>query len=204
MRSFLSCGSTALRCLLLVLLSGLVSSLLACGSESESPPGAQSETPLLIEGLYDVKGVTKSTGGSEERRIAGTLIIQQQDDRYTASFELDTTFPGAARPLQAEIIGTGEGSVDGRTLTGTAQMQMIVATVPGVDTGFAYIPRIVGARIVSTSVSEVRPDGSVVIDLENRPAENEDYLPTRTRLTGTRVASTDAVKQRDVAAPPPE
>jgi hypothetical protein len=83
-------------------------------------------------------------------------------------------------------------------------MQMIVATVPGIDTDFAFIPRMVGTRIVSTSVSEIAPDGSVVIELENRPTESDDYLPTRTRLTGMRIADASDVRLPDVAAPPPE
>jgi hypothetical protein len=181
-----------------------VSSLLACGSESKAPSEAHSETPLPIEGIYDVRGITKRIGGGEERRISGTVILRQRDDRYTASFELDTTFPGVNEKLEADVIGIGEGDIDGRTLKGTAQMQLVVAAVPGIDTDFAYIPRIVGARIVSTSVSEIRPDGSLVIEIENRPAPNEDYLPTRTRLTGTRVADARTVTLPDVAAPPPE
>jgi hypothetical protein len=146
--------------------------------------------------MYDVTGITKRIGGTEERRISGTLVLRQQGDRYTASFELDTTFPGAVEKLQADVIGSGEGVIEGRTLTGSAQMQMVISTVPGVDTGFAFVPRVVGARIASTSTAEIGPDGSIVIELENRPAEGDSYEPTRTRLTGTRVV--------DVAAPPPE
>jgi hypothetical protein len=86
------------------------------------------------------------------------------------------------------VIGNGEGTIDGRTLTGTTQTQLVVSTVPGIDTEFAFIPRIVGARIESTAVTEIAPDGSLVIRLENHPAEGElDYVATKTRLTGKRV-----------------
>ncbi len=186
---------TALRCLLfLVLLAPL--GLLACGSQPEDSARTQAQSSLPISGTYDVKGLTKTIGGMEERRIAGTVILKQQGDRYTASFELNTTFPGAVEQLQADVIGNGDGSIEGRTLTGSAQTQLVVSTVPGVDTGFAFIPRAVGARLVSTSSAEITPDGSIVIELENRPAEGDRYQPTRTRLTGTRLV--------DVAAPPPE
>jgi len=106
------------------------------------------------------------------------------------------TFPGAVEQLQADVIGNGDGIIAGRTLTGSAHMQLVVSTVPGVDTGFAFVPRMVGARIASTSAAEIAPDGSIVIVIENHPAEGDSYQPTRTRLTGTRLV--------DVAAPPPE
>jgi hypothetical protein len=90
--------------------------------------------------------------------------------------------------LQADVIGSEQGSVSGRTLKGSTKTQLVVATIPGIDTEFAFIPRIVGARVVSTSLTEISSDGRVVIELQNRPAAGEDYQPTRTRLTGQRVA----------------
>ncbi len=171
-----------------------------CGSEAtENPDVAAPIDPVPISGLYDVRGTTRATQGpGDERRIAGTVVLKQDGDSYTATFKLDTTFPGVDEPVQADVIGNGEGSIEGRTLRGTTQTQLVVSTVPGIDTDFAFVPRIVGARIVSTAVTEIAPDGSVVIELENQPAEGElDYLPTRTRLTGHRVAddSADALKK---------
>lgn len=167
-----------------------------CGQEPSEGPRAATSLPtptkevetLPISGIYDVSGSTVALAGGDPRQIAGTVILREEGDRYTASFTLDTTFPGVAEPLAADVIGNGEGSVSGRTLTGSTKTQLVVATVPGVDPDFAFIPRIVGARIVSSSVTEIAPDGTVVIELENRPAPGEDYQPTRTRLTGTRVA----------------
>jgi hypothetical protein len=152
--------------------------------------------PEPISGLYDVRGVTVPIeGGSEGRPITGTVILKQDGASYTATFKLDTTFPGVEDPVQADVIGSGEGTIEGRTLTGTAQTQLVVSTVPGIDTDFAFIPRIVGARIVSTAVTEIHPDGSLVIELENKPAEGEDYRPTRTKLTGQRVSDTTAARK---------
>ena len=141
-----------------------------------------------------MKGVTRPLqGDGEERRIAGTVILKQTGEAYSATFELDTTFPGASEPVKADVIGRGEGTIEGRTLRGTTHTQLVVSTVPGIDTGFAFVPRIVGARIASTSVTEIEPDGSLVIELENQPEEGEeDYLPTRTRLTGRRVGDSGA------------
>jgi hypothetical protein len=172
----------------------LAALLVACGEPAEPPPVAAPVEPEPISGLYDVKGVTVPVeGGGEGRRIAGVVILKQQGASYTATFKLDTTFPGVEDPVQADVIGSGKGTVEGRSLTGTARTQLVVSTVPGIDTDFAFIPRIVGARIVSTAITEIHPDGSLVIELENMPAEGEDYRPTRTKLTGQRVADTSAV-----------
>ena len=55
------------------------------------------------------------------------------------------------------------------------------------DVAFAFVPRQVGPRLVSTSVAEFFPDGSIHIELQNQPAsEEEDYLPTETTLVGYR------------------
>jgi hypothetical protein len=64
-----------------------------------------------------------------------------------------------------------------------------MATVPGVDPGLAFIPRMVSTRIVSTSVTHIGDDGSVEIELSNAPEGEEDYSPTRTVLTGKRVSA---------------
>ena len=184
----------------------LTACLLACGGEAPQSADSAATAPAVpISGVYEVKGVTRPLDGAgEKRKIAGTVILEQAGDRYSATFKLDTTFPGASEPVQADVIGRGEGAIDGRTLTGTARTQLVVSTVPGVDTDFAFVPRMVGARIVSSSVTEIRPDGSVEIELENQPAEGEDYRPTHTRLTGRRVADTAAGRVFATRAPEDE
>ena len=87
------------------------------------------------------------------------------------------------------MIGKGEGQVEGRTLKGTAHTQLVMATVPGVDPGFAFIPRLVSTRIRSNTVATVAADGTVTIEIENQPESGEQYAPTRTTLRGTRVSA---------------
>ena len=186
---------------LVALAAAILVLVAACDSGTgETPDVAAPVDPVPISGLYDVSGVTRAIQGpGDERRIAGTVVLKEKGDSYTATFKLDTTFPGVDEPVQADVIGNGEGTIEGRTLRGTTQTQLVVSTVPGVDTDFAFVPRIVGARVVSTAVTEIAPDGAVVIELENRPADGEhDYLPTRTRLTGRRVADdgADALTKR--------
>ena len=139
--------------------------------------------------MYSVEGVTTETASGHQRKLSGTIILAEEGPRYTATFSLATTYPGGDQSLPAEVIGKGEGSIEGRTLKGTNHTQLVVTTVPGVDPGFAFIPRMVSTRIVSTSVTRLAPDGSVEIELANAPEEGEDYSPTRTVLSGRRVSA---------------
>lgn len=165
----------------LALSAGLLS---GCGS-SESP-SASAPAPKLSEigGLYRVSGTTAQLDGSDERRISGTLRLAQDGDRYTSTYEFKTTFPGRDDELLADVIGTGVGSFEGETLVGTAETQLVISTVPGVDPGFAFVPRVVGLRITSITRAQFLADGSVTMEVENRPGEGEEYTPTRTTFTG--------------------
>jgi hypothetical protein len=164
---------------------------LACGSAEQAPPPEAAAQGAPISGMYDVSGVTTETASGHQRKLAGTIILAEEESggRYTATFNLTTTYPGGEESLPAEVIGKGEGTVEGRTLKGTSHTQLVVATVPGVDPGFAFIPRRVSTRIVSSSVTRIAPDGSVQIELSNSPEGDEDYSPTRTVLTGKRVSA---------------
>lgn len=161
---------------------------IACGSAPEEAAQAPVDAGVPISGMYAVEGVTTETGSGHQRKLSGTIILAEEGTSYTATFSLTTTYPGGEQALPAEVIGKGEGTIDGRTLKGTNHTQLVVTTVPGVDPGFAFIPRVVSTRIVSTSVTQVAPDGSVQIELANAPEQGEEYLPTRTVLNGKRVS----------------
>jgi hypothetical protein len=180
----------AMRDRILSELAGTALFALACGSAPEpAEPDAAAREALPIAGMYSVEGVTTETATGHQRKLAGTIILAEEGPRYTATFNLTTTYPGGDQALPAEVIGKGEGTIDGRKLEGTSHTQLVVATVPGVDPGFAFIPRMVSTRIVSTSVTEIAPDGTVEIELSNQPEAGEDYSPTRTQLHGRRVSA---------------
>ena len=166
----------------------------ACGGSGE-PTGdepaaaAASAEPIAISGIWEVEGVTTTLKTGQKRDISGTVVMAQSGSSYTATFDLDTTFPGADADLSADVIGVGKGEISGRTLTGTAETQLVAGTVPGVDSQFAFIPRMVSTRIESSSTATVNDDGSITIQIENNPAEGEDYLATHTSLTGRRGAA---------------
>jgi hypothetical protein len=160
--------------------------LLGCGDD-DAHVAATAVDAVPIAGMYEVTGTTVTEATGQRREIAGTVILARDGSRYTATFQLNTTYPGPEAAVPAEVIGKGEGTIEGRTLSGTAATQLVVSTVPGVDPGFAFVPRMVGTRIVSSSTAAIQEDGAMVIEIENRPAPGEDYTPTVTRLRGRRV-----------------
>lgn len=182
-----------------LVLATAILGLAACGSREQ----VVEEAPVTpIAGMYQVTGDTISVATGDKRSISGKIIIAEESGNYTATFNLTTTYPGAEEALPAEVIGKGEGTISGRSLTGMAQTQLVMATVPGVDPGFAFVPRMVSTRIVSKSRASIAADGAVQIEIENEGAPGEAYPPTRTTLSGFRVSGTDVLEQGVAARPP--
>ena len=125
-----------------ILLLGLAP--VGCGNGNDT----ESAVPTVpVAGLYRVSGTTMDADtGANEREITGTIVIRTEGERYTATFELSTPFPGLGVEHTAAVIGKGEGSVTGRDLDGTADTQIVTSVVPGVDAGFAFIPRSLSTR----------------------------------------------------------
>jgi hypothetical protein len=160
---------------------------LACSDETLPVSSKPPADALPISGMYEVSGVTVDLTSRDEREISGRVILNREGATYTATFDLDTLFPTEHGRLEADVIGSGSGSIEGRTLTGSAETQVIVSTVPGIDPAFAFVPRTTTRRIVSESVTTVGGDGTVQVDIDSQPAEGEDYSPTHTTLRGTRI-----------------
>jgi len=161
--------------------------LAACGGETET--AVEVESPATpIAGMYEVEGTTVESDSGNQREISGSVILAEDGERYTATFHLNTVFEGGRGVLPAEVIGKGSGIIDGRTLSGTAETQLVISSVPGVDPGFAFIPRTTTTRLVSTSVTSIANDGTVEIIIENEGAAGESYRPTRTTLRGYRTS----------------
>ena len=158
--------------------------LSGCGDDrSAEDAQVDAAAPRAIAGRYEVTGVTVNQESGEQRAITGVVTLAQEGARYTTHFELSTVFPGSDAAA-AEVVGTGEGSIEANMLYGSAQTQLVVSNVSGVDVGFAYIPRAVGTRLASKSTAEFFDDGTMRIEIENEPGEGEDYSPTRTTLVG--------------------
>ncbi len=173
------------------LLLGAVALLVACGDASspEIADVAATGPAVPLEGTYRVSGTTVDKTTGSERGVSGTIVVKTQGNNYTTTFSLNTTLHGSGEPQKAELIGQGEGAVEGRKLIGTAETQLIVALVPGMDAGFGMLPRVATSRIVNSSTAEITPDGSVRIEIESNPAPGEEYSPSRTTLRGKRISA---------------
>jgi hypothetical protein len=188
------------------LAAALLAAPFACGSPetSEQASGEEAGEEVPIPGMYHVEGATVDKASGERRDISGTVILAVEGDEYTATFHLATNFPGSGtEPVAAEVIGRGEGKVEGRTLKGTAHTQVVVASVPGVDPNFAFIPRQVSTRLISDSVTTISRSGSVVIRTDSRGEEGEHYSPTMTTLKGQRIAAAPLDKAVSAGAQAP-
>jgi len=140
-----------------------------------------------FSGTYRVKGMTTDVLSGDTRRIDGHIVLTLQGGAYRASSDLTTDFPTPGGPVHADVIGVGDGKRDGDTLKGTARTQVVMQTAPGVDPNFAFIPRQVGPRIRSTWTAHLEKDGTIVVELSNKPEKGEQYRETTTKLRGTRV-----------------
>jgi hypothetical protein len=155
-------------------------------SSTALEPAAGEGAERAISGQYEVTGVTIDLSSGGQRPILGRMSLRVAGDRYTSHFELSTRYPGS-EAVPAEVVGTGEGTIEGDWMRGRADTTLVAASVPGVDVGFAFVPRDVSTRIVSTSEAQLFEDGTVRIEIENEPAAGADYSPTRTILVGYRV-----------------
>jgi hypothetical protein len=147
--------------------------------------GAPAEDPW--SGTYEVSGLTVDERTGDTRVIGGYVVLTRKGDGYSAAAELETEFPTHGGAVRTDVIGRGDGTVKGNALGGTAHTQLVIQTVPGVDTQFAFIPRTVGPRLVSDWTARMERDGTLVVELRNRGEEGEEYSPTKTTLKGKRV-----------------
>ena len=168
-------------------LPAIILLVLGCGGQDADV--AEEIEAVPIPGRYEVRGSTVAIESGHKRDISGLIILSEEGGSYTATFDLATTYPGEEAALPAQVIGKGEGTIEGRTLRGSAQTQLVMATVPGVDPGFAFIRPQVSTRLISTTLATIAANGNLSIEIENQPEENEDYAPTRTTLRGSRVSA---------------
>lgn len=163
----------------------------ACGSqapETETPPPTGAAAATAFTGTFHVSGRTVEKASGASRDIAGLVVIVADEGSYTASYELETLFPTPGGPTEAQVIGTGRGTIEGSALRGTADTQIIMAQVPGVSADFAFLPRTYGPRITSESTTRLEEDGSLVIEIESHAAEGQSYRATHTTVRGSRIS----------------
>ena len=165
---------------------------LAC-SRGEVDVAAPAPADLDYAGLYAVEGFTTDDAGGEQRRIVGKLIIAAGDagaepvPDYTTTFNMQTEYPTPDGMIQADVIGSGTGDRDETGLVGTAETQLLMAAVPGLDPKFPWIPGQLGPRVVSEFAMNPGEGGEFVIEIASRAAPGESYEPTVTTLRASRI-----------------
>lgn len=165
--------------------------LLTLGAWLSEPAAARAEAEDPYSGTYDVRGMTTDVKSGDQRRIDGHIVLAKKGKGWSASSELSTQYPSEGGPVHTEVIGSGVGLPKGDGLEGVAHTQLVIGTVPGLDTGFAFVPRQVGPRIVSKWKAHLEKDGTLVVELTNQPEKGEVYSPTKTTLRGKRVQMPD-------------
>lgn len=161
--------------------------LAACGPDGKDEPAPEqaASREAVFTGTWEVEGKTVEKESGATRALSGLIILVQEGSDYTATFDLETAFPGPDGPIEAQIIGSGSGKVEGTTLRGTARTQIVQALVAGVDARFALLPRTYSPHFMSTTGAMLNEDGSITIHIDSTGEESEDYAATHTTLTGT-------------------
>jgi len=178
-------------------------SFAACGQRSEqkaAPPVGSAPTTVAptkgrpnFSGSYRVSGTTIEKGTTNTRPLDGMIILVQDGDTYTATFDLQTQLPTPEGPsARAQVVGKGDGVVKGDGLEGTATTQIVWAAVPGVDSHFAFVPKRFGPRLASDSKARLQPDGSIRIEIDSKGVGDAQYTPTHTTLRGVRMSEAKA------------
>ena len=169
---------------------------LACGApepQAESSAAAP-EDAASYSGLYQVSGYTTVRRSGQQRRIRGTVIIARSAegaaDPYTATFDLETEFETPDGPIQADVIGSARAAAAQQALAGNAETRILMASIPGLDPSFPWIPGRLGPRVVSKFKMEKAPsEGGFRIEIETEAAPGQSYDPTRTTLRARRSAA---------------
>lgn len=182
----------------------------ACGEappDAAEPSAPEPEAPAAerdLSGVYQVVGRTVDQQTGDTRELVGTVVFQQEGDRYTTRFEMKTEYPVEGGAIAADVLGEGSGRIEGDRLEGRSHTQLVLSTVPGVDTGFAFVPREVGPRIESRTQGSVLADGTIEFDARNEAAAEggQGYRPTHTTLRATRVADIGPGDLEGVASAP--
>ena len=175
--------------------------LVACGApESETPPPAEpaaaapaapapaassSLLPREASGVYEVHGVTVHATDGRLREISGTLRLHVKGETFSATYELDTTYPGPEQGIPATVAGWGQGMVVGDTMAGTISSS-VVPTEPAPEPTARTLPE-QELLVMSSSVMRFTPAGTIQLELQNHPGIGQDYSPTVTVLEGQRV-----------------
>ncbi len=165
-------------------------SMVGAGAALVALPALGAETPDLA-GIYELKGETTVEGSPDRLSISGKLIIRQNGVNCTTVVEAAmrrTT--GESGPVSAALLGSGEFTIAGADLTGTAELQSLVSEVPELDVAVPFAPRRAGPVLDATVAGKLIKDGVIEMRIHSTLTGEGFTLPEgrKTVVTATRVA----------------
>jgi hypothetical protein len=153
----------------LVVAALLASPVLA--EETSNPPVEAAATPY-VGGRYQVHGTITIQDTGERRAIGGMWIIDQQGDEYRSTYSLVTRIRNVDGDLvRADVIGRGEGRVQAGRFDGTAESQLILASVGGAYGATPYLPRRYGPILRQATRGTIGEEGELRVELDYEPVE---------------------------------
>ncbi len=156
----------------------------AFAEETSNPPVGAAESPY-IGGRYQVHGSITIKGTGERRAIGGTWIIDQQADSYRSTYSLVTRIKNAdGKLVRADVIGRGEGRVQGNRIEGTAESQLILASIGGAYGATPYLPRRLGPVLRQATRGTIDEEGYLRIELDYEPVEGGPQEASHVVLRG--------------------
>ena len=91
-----------------------------------------------------------------------------------------------AEPLSENRIEVDRVVKQGDVIAVDGQSFEVIETPGHSDCSLSFHEPAEKILVVSDATGEVKPDGSIEFTMENRGAEGEDYIPTRTVVKGVR------------------
>ncbi len=160
----------------------------ALAEDSARSPAAEAEAPY-VGGRYQVHGTIAIEGTGERRAIGGMWIIDQQGDAYRSTYSLVTRVRNEEGALvRADVIGRGEGRVQPGRFDGTAESQLILATVGGAYGATPYVPRRYGPILRQATRGTIDAEGDLRVELEYEPVPGGPKERSRVVLRGQLVS----------------
>jgi hypothetical protein len=157
-------------------------------------PG-QAQEPLDLAGIYEIQGETTVEGSPDRFMITGKLVLRPKDAGYTTIVEAAMRrTAGGSGPVSAALIGSGSMTVDGRKLSGEAELQSLVSEVPELDVAVPFAPRTAGPVLGAKANGEVLDDGSLKLEIRSTVVGPGFTLPEgrKTLVIAKRVARSPA------------
>jgi hypothetical protein len=161
--------------------------LLASAVRAADAPDVSAAEPRFIGGRYAVQGTITVKDTGEKRAIGGTLILDQRGPEFRTTYQLRTRVRTEEGVVRADVIGRGDGRVDGDRIEGIAESQLITASIGGAHGATPYLPRRIGPILRQHARGSIDEHGVIKLELDYTPVEGGPTETSHVVLYGERV-----------------